>query len=62
MKWVVLGGGGSQEVVGPCMAWLGIADGIKAEAFTFAAAEARLMSRPPKLALQCVHACHADML
>lgn len=42
--------------MGSCMVWLGIADGMKAEAFTCADAEAWLISRTPKLAL------HANML
>ena len=42
MKLVVVEGGSMQEEegMGRCMVWLGIADGMKAEAFTCAAAEA----------------------
>ena len=56
MKLVVVEGGSMQEEegMGSCMVWLHIADGMKAEALTCAAAAARLISRPPKLAL---HAC-----
>ena len=43
-----------EEGMESCMVWLGIADGMKAEVFTCAAAEAWLISSTPKLAL---HAC-----
>ena len=60
-KWVVVEGGSMQEEEGmeSCMVWLGIADGMKAEAFTCAVAEAWLISSTPKLAL---HACMLFML
>ena len=56
-KQVVEGGSMQEEEgMGSCMVWLGIADGMKAEAFTCADAEAWLIFRTPKLAL------HAYML
>ena len=64
MKWGMLEGGRGceEEGRGSSMVWLGTADGMKAEAFACAAAEALFMSRPTKLALEQAQRAIWDLL